>query len=229
MDCKRVGKVGFSFSKHVLRPDNQTIQTLKKFSTPNISDGLNKFCSLHYQIKPISQNTYLVGPAFTVRLRPGDNLMAHKAIDLAQSGDVIVIDAGGCSTNAVWGELMTLAAMCKGVAGLVIDGAIRDVEENRRLNFPIFTRYIVPTSGDKDGPGEINIPISCGGVPVCPGDIIVGDDNGVIVIPLDIVKEVIANIEKKISYEEKRKEEIRAGIVISQSIDKILKEKGVLD
>lgn len=228
MSDMRVGKLGFSFRTNIFRIDRDVYEKLSLYSTPNLSDAMNRFRTTDYRIKPINEHCKFIGPAITVRVRPGDNLMIHKAIDIAKAGDIIVIDTNNCSTNAVWGELMTRAALKKEIAGVVIEGAVRDVQENKELGLPVFSKYIVSSACDKDGPGEINEPISCAGVVVCPGDIIMGDQNGVVVIPPDLVEEVIANVKIKANYETKRIEDIQNGFFISADIDDILKRKNIL-
>lgn len=225
---KRYGKVGFSIRTEIYRVNKDVYMKLQEFSTPNLSDAMNRFRTMDYMIKPANEHCSFIGPAITVRVRPGDNLMIHKAIDVARAGDVLVIDAESCCTNAVWGELLTRAALKKGISGVVIDGATRDIKESRELGIPIFSKYVVPSACDKDGPGEINEPISCGGVAIIPGDIIVGDENGVVVIPPDLIDEVIENVKVKREYEMKRIKNINDGMVISNDIDSILEEKGII-
>jgi len=225
---ERIGKLGFSIRTNIFRIDKEIYSKLSLYSTPNLSDAMNRFKTMDYRIKPISKHCKFIGPAITVRVRPGNNLMIHKAIDIAKAGDIIVIDTSDCSTNAVWGELMTKAAIKKGISGVVIKGAIRDVEENKKIRLPIFSRYIVSSACDKGGHGEINEPISCGGIVVCLGDIIVGDENGVVAIPPDLIEEVIANAEIKINYEKKRIKDIDDGLIASLEIDEIFVKKNIL-
>jgi regulator of RNase E activity RraA len=224
----RTGKIGFSIKTEINRPRKDLYDWISGLSTPNISDAMNRFGAMDYNMKPINSNCRFIGPAITVRVRPGDNLMVHKAIDIAEPGDVIVIDTGSCSTNAIWGELVTRAALKKGIAAAVIEGAVRDIKEIEELGFPVFAKYIVPAGCDKDGPGEINEIICCGGVAVSPGDIVAGDENGVVVIPPHLVEDVIRNSKKKLEYEAKRIDDIEAGAVISSDIDDILRKKGVI-
>ena len=124
----------------------------------------------------------MVGTALTVKTRPADNLIVHKALDMAQPGDVIVIDAGGAGP-AVWGELASHSAQEKNLAGVVIDGAVRDVTEIRRMKFPVFAKMITPAAGEPKGFGEIGVPVKIGGTKVFPGDWVIGDDDGVIILP----------------------------------------------
>ncbi|MDI6707144.1 MAG: RraA family protein [Firmicutes bacterium] len=222
------GKHGFRIRYEIERPSKEALEQLSAYSTPNICDGMSRFGAMEHMIKPLSSKYKIVGPAITVKVRPGDNLMLHKAIDVAQSGDILVVDTSGCYTNAVLGELICMSALEKKLGGIVVDGAVRDVDELLELGFPVFAKAVIPTACDKDGPGEINYPISCGGIPVNPGDIIVGDVNGVAVVPQSDLAGLLPNIEKKLSYEARRKVEIKEGVIVSRDIDKILSEKGVL-
>ncbi len=222
MAGKVIGKIGFSYRFLTQRPSSDLLCAVKAFSTPNLSDAMMKFRTMNNGIKPIYETPPIAGPAITVRVRPGDNLMLHKSIDIAQKGDIIVVDTCGCLTQAVWGELMTRAAMKKGILGIVIDGAVRDIKENRMLQFPIYARAVVPGACDKDGPGEINETICCGNVPVCPGDIIVCDSNGVVVLPQDRIDEILRGAEKKTSYEIARILEIDKGSILSRDIDAVI-------
>ena len=222
------GKIGFSIKTKINRPNKSLYELISSLSTPNLSDAMNRFGAMDFNVKPISSICKFIGPAITVRVRPGDNLMIHKAIDIAETGDVIIISTGDCSTNAVWGELTTRAALKKGIAAVVVDGAVRDIKEIEELGFPVYAKYIIPAGCDKDGPGEINEIITCGGVAVSPGDIVVGDENGVVVIPPYLAEDVIQNSKKKLEYEAKRIGDIKAGVVISSDIDDILRKKGVI-
>ncbi|MER2295276.1 MAG: hypothetical protein ABS913_08145 [Desemzia incerta] len=225
----KMGKFGFRIGNDFERPNTEIFDKLKSFGTPPISDGLNKFNTLDSQIKPVAPGIRIAGPALTVKLRPADNLMLHKAIDLAKEGDIIIVDTGGTTNYSILGDLMSSAAFKKKVGGIVIDGAIRDIDELIENNYPVFAKAITPAVGDKEGPGEINYPISCGGVVVMPGDYIVGDANGVVVIPPEQVDEIIAGTEKKLAYEEKRKVDIENGIITKPDIDEKLRSLGVVE
>jgi len=222
------GKLGFRIKNDINRGDRQLFELMKEFGTPALSDGLNKFNTLDPEIKPINNGLKIAGPAFTVKLRPADNLMLHKAIDLAQEGDIIIVDTCGTKNYSIMGDLMASAAFKKRIGGFVIDGAIRDIEELRKSEFSIFTKYVTPAVGDKEGPGEINFPISCGGVVVMPGDYVVGDDNGVVVISPEHVEEIIDETKRKLAYEEKRREDIEAGVITKPDIDQKLKDLGII-
>jgi len=154
---------------------------LEKVSTPNISDGFHRQPCLD-GIRPVTPGARCAGPAFTVRAAPGDWAKPVEAIDQAPPGSVLVIDAGG-SPPALWGELATHSCIQRKIAGVVIDGAIRDTPEIRRLGFPAFARWIVSHAGEPKGFGEIGVPVRVGGQRVHPGDWVVGDDDGVMVLP----------------------------------------------
>ena len=157
-------------------------EALTKLSTANISDAGHRAESIT-GLYPIYQNIKLIGNAVTVRTFPGDWAKPVEAIDIAKEGDVIVIDAGGVGP-AIWGELATHSALQKKISGVVIYGAIRDIAEIRKLNFPVFTKMVMPNAGEPKGFGEINIPIQISGIQINPGDWIVGDDDGLMAIPL---------------------------------------------
>jgi 3-hexulose-6-phosphate synthase/6-phospho-3-hexuloisomerase len=196
-------------------------------STPNISDAMHRSGEIP-GLFPIQSNTKLVGPAFTVRTYPGDWAKPVEAIEFAKEGDVIVIDAGG-AMPAVWGELASESCLQKKIAGVVIDGAIRDVDAIRALGFPAFTRYIIPTAGEPKGFGEMQITIKISGVEISPGDWIVGDDSGLIRI-LKAKSVEIANRAMDVLEKENRiRKEIRQRSTLSQVTELIKWEKQVID
>ena len=224
-----MSNIGFRIVINIKRSPQEIIEKFKKCSTSSIADGMNRFFCVAPEIKMINQKSGLkmVGSALTVRTRPIDNLMVHKALDIAQPGDVIIIDAGGNMNSAVFGEIMVKMADKKGVAGYIIDGCVRDSSTIKKMDFPVFARGVTPKGPYKDGPGEINLPISCGGVVVNPGDIIVGDEDGVVVIPPSEAENLLEKALAKEKREEKIMEDIKKGNPRDRSwIDKRLKEKG---
>jgi regulator of RNase E activity RraA len=168
----------------------------------------------------------LAGPALTVRTRPGDNLMVHKALNMAAPGDVIVVDAGGDLTNAIIGELMIAYAKVRGVAGFVIDGAVRDLGAIAADVFPVFAAGITHRGPYKDGPGEVNGPNSLGGMVVHPGDLIVGDPDGVVSVPLDQLDEVFGKASVKHKAETAQLAAIAAGTNDRTWVDRELAARG---
>jgi RraA family protein len=168
----------------------------------------------------------LAGPAFTVKTAAGDNLLVHKALDMAKKGDVIVVDAGGFLDNAIIGELMMSRARQRGVAGIVIWGAIRDSAEIGAGTYPVFAAGVTHRGPYKNGPGEINVPVMMGGAPVNPGDIIVGDADGLVAVPQDQAERILKSAQGILAMETAMMKEIEAGTVERGWVDKSLKEKG---
>ena len=195
----------------------------KKLSSSLISDATESFGVMDYHIKPIAPKMKVIGTAMTVALRPGDNLFLHKAIYLSGKGYVLVVDGKGYSCGAAWGEMMTRAALAIGVEGLVLDGVIRDIAELRELGFPVFAKGSVPSGLNRIGPGEINSDISCGGISVHPGDLIFGDDDGVVVVSINKIAEVLDQAETKAVQEEIRIQEITQGKLEPEWIKEKLK------
>jgi len=196
---------------------------LYKVSTANISDALHRGRSLE-EIHPIVEGVKLVGPAVTVRTYPGDWSKPVEAIDVATEGDVIVIDAGGVPP-AVWGELATYSAIGKKLAGVVVWGAVRDIAEIKKTKFPVFSRIVVPQAGEPIGFGEINVPITVSGMKIFPGDWIVGDDDGVVVIPKEKLVEITNRSMDVLEKENRIRKEIQEGSTLSKVQDLLRWEK----
>lgn len=208
------------------RPSKQLVQQYKDVVTPHISDNMSRMDGFSALLRPYHKEGRLVGPAITVRTRPGDNLMVHKAIDLSEPGDVIVVDAGGDLTNSIIGEIMVRLAMKKGIAGFIIDGAIRDTAAIQGGTFPVYARGVTHRGPYKDGPGEINTPVSVGGMVVSPGDIIVGDEDGVMAVPLQEAERILALVKAQQAKEAAIFQTIEDGTVDRTWVDELLKSKG---
>jgi RraA family protein len=220
-------KIGFRIVEHIKRPSKNLIEKLRQFSAPELCDGSIVYNAMDYHIKPLVTRKKICGPAVTVKLSLGDSLMVTKAIDLAKAGDVIVIDGRGSCNNALWGDARSLSCKIKGIEGVVMDGAFRDLEENEKIGFPIYARAVTCGSSSKNTNGEINVPISCAGVTVNPGDIIVGDVNGVCVIPIEFAEQIIENAQKKIDKMTSIKREIlEQGKVLPEDYAEQLKKMG---
>ncbi|MBC2699413.1 MAG: bifunctional hexulose-6-phosphate synthase/ribonuclease regulator [ANME-2 cluster archaeon] len=196
----------------------ETRQLLTRVSTPNISDAMHRKGAMH-GLFSLNPGHKMVGPAVTVQTFEGDWAKTVEAIDTAQPGDVIVIYNGGSDQVAPWGELATLSCINKGVSGVVIDGAVRDIDDIRKLEFPVYARAVVPNAGEPKGFGEINAEISCAGQTVRPGDYIVGDDNGIVVVP----KERAYEIARRSVEVEKNESRIRDEITRGSTLSKILR------
>lgn len=203
--------------------DEEIFELFLQVSTPNISDAMHRKGVMR-GIKPLFEDIKLVGRAVTVQTFEGDWAKPVEATDVAKEGDVIVVYAGSKDV-APWGELASWSCKQKGIAGFVIDGAVRDVDEIRRIRFPVFARCIVPNAGEPKGFGEINAEITCGGAEVKPGDWIIGDDNGVVVVPKERAYEIARRAKEVWKAEERVREEIKRGKTLSQVLDLYLWEK----
>jgi RraA family protein len=197
------------------------------FSSADISDQLNRLYGVESTIHQIAgPNSPLIGPACTVKVFPGDNLMVHKALDVAKSGDVIVVDAGGSIKNAVLGDIVSTKANHRGIAGFVVDGYVRDAEGIRALGLPVYARGENMIGPLHRGPGEINFPVCCGGIVVLPGDIIVADSGGVVVVPRDHVavvhERLVAQRQRQAAY----LANVKRGVFSNAWVDQLLADGG---
>lgn len=181
------------------------------FMTTAVSDALRGTSTMDPEIKSIVPGKKLAGPAFTVKCYPGSIITVHKALVEAQPGDVLVIDGCGSKEGALMGELMALQCKCSGFAGVVIDGCCRDTEGLQDLQFPFFARYRTPMVGTNRRLGTLQCDITCGGVVVHPGDWIMGDDDGVVVIPAERLEEIVEKAEATEAEEREITERLRAG------------------
>lgn len=202
-----MANIGCKIIKTIQRPDAKLVQLFKGMAVANIDDCMNRTAAVYGTIRPVNKSP-LLGTAFTVKVPEGDNLMFHAAMDLAQPGDVIVIDAGGDTSRAIFGELMISYCQKRGLAGVIIDGAIRDFDEIAEMDFPVYAKGATPNGPYKNGPGEINTVISFGGKIVRPGDIIVGDGDGIIIIKPEEAEEIAAATRKVMETEHTIKKNI---------------------
>jgi len=204
----------------------EVFRLISGFDTANLCDGMKTPNIMNSGIKPVSSEWKIAGQALTVRLPAGDSLMTFLALELAQEGDVLVIDAGGLADNAVWGDMKSLAAKCRRISGIVLDGAVRDPAGIRNAGVPVFARYVTCRASSKNTPGEINTTIHCGGAAVHPGDVVVGDEGGVVVIPLRELEDVLARTKEKVDSDEQARERIQRGDVMPENIRRQLKAFG---
>lgn len=194
------------------RPSEELVAEFKGIPTPILSDVTTKYeNTMSSAIEPIAGNISMAGTAFTVKTYPGDNLMAHKALTMAEAGDVLVIDANEYTEAGLVGELFSTSCQHHGLHGTVIDGAARDVEEIDELGFPVFARGTSPKGSYKAHPGSINVPIACGGLVVEPGDIIVGDGEGVVAVKPHHAEAVLKDAQAKLDDEDATLERIQNG------------------
>ncbi len=221
-------KLGFRVLASPPRLDPALVERFRGLASSNLADAMGRF---NFMDAGIRQRTGLplCGLAVTVNARPADNLMIHKALAVAAPGDIVVVNTCGNTTSAVFGELMCTTAAAKGIGGIIIDGAIRDVPAIAALGMSAYSRTVCPGGCDKDGPGEINVPISCGGTVVMPGDIVVGDEDGVAVVPREHAEEVLGLVTALQVREQKRIAEIHGGLLFRPDVDELLRKKGVIE
>lgn len=218
--------IGFKIHPRTRTVDAVTVEKFKAIAVANISDSMSRMVHAGPRLRPMHGGGVLCGVALTVRTRPGDNLMVHAALNRAKPGDVLVIDAGGDLTNALMGELMLGHAQQIGVAGVVLNGAVRDLGWIRANTLPVFAAGVTHRGPYKDGPGEMNVPVALDGMVIAPGDLVVGDDDGVVCVPFDQVEAVYAAAAAKQQGEAKTMAAIRAGTVDRSWVERALEKAG---
>jgi len=215
-------------------PDPEVLRgfrDLLKIYSPScvIADAQERAGVMHSYIRPLIPELRFAGPAMTIRLEPGNQVDCLVALPVAKAGDVIVVDAAGETETSIWGGLMSGLCKMQGVAGAVIDGGMRDTDETRDLQFPIFSKSIVPRSthtpySGRMEPIEVNVTIQCAGVVVSPGDIVIGDEIGVVVVALDDAAQVLEKARALADQEERARRKIHEG----KTLDELLAEFGRL-
>lgn len=218
--------VGFRILQRHRQVSEKYIQAFAEIPVANVSDCMTRLTAGGPRLRPMHKGGRLGGPALTVKARPGDNLMIHKALDLAQPGDVIVVDAGGDLTNSLFGELMVSYAIQRKLGGVVLNGAIRDVDFIGAGTFPVYAAGVTHRGPYKDGPGEINVPIAIDGMVIHPGDLVLGDGDGLLCVPFDDLEAVLAASREKVALEHKTLANIRAGTHDTSWVDARLKALG---
>ncbi len=200
---------------------------LLRLGSGPVSDALGKSFAMDHEMRPRSANPRMAGPAFTVQVHTADILMVSKALSECPAGSVLVIDGHGERNTALWGGLTTMLALRKGLAGIVVEGAIRDLADIRPSKLPVFARAVVPNAGGAEYVGHLQVPVSCGGVVVNPGDWLVGDDDGVVVIPLARLEAAVDTATRIVAAEKRIAKAIRAGQDLGQllRIDEVLERK----
>src|SRR5262245_2958649 len=201
----------------------------EKFRTlpvANVSDSMFRASAGGARLRPYHAGGAMAGPALTVRTAPGDNLMVHMALNLAVKGDVIVVDAGGELTNSIIGERMLAYCQAKNFAGIIINGAVRDVGYIRAHDFPVYASGVTHRGPYKNGPGEINVPVSLDGMVIAPGDLVVGDDDGLLCVPYDDVEAVYQLAREKHEMETRTFKDIGKGDNNRAQYEKQLRQLG---
>jgi 4-hydroxy-4-methyl-2-oxoglutarate aldolase len=195
----------------IKRPGTELIKTFSEQASATVHEAMGMRGAMHSSIRPVYSGIRLCGSAITVKSQAGDNLMLQKALYMAKPGDVLVADMGQFTEGGSWGEIMTTQAKVGGVAGFVTNGSVRDTLQIKEMGFPVFSKAISIKGTVKETLGLVNHPISCAGVVVNPGDIILGDDDGVVVIPLQEAEEILQKSKERVAKEIKLMERIKAG------------------
>jgi len=209
-------------------PDHDVMMQFKNIPASNTADCMGRSCAMNPRIHLVSspKDQMMVGPAFTVKCRAGDNLALHAALNLCNEGDVLVVSNEEDNTRALMGEvMMAYLYLQKKVAGIVLDGPIRDIDEIGKWDFPVYATGTTPGGPYKEGPGEVNVPIACGGISVEPGDIILADPDGVIVIPRNDAATILEDAKKFQAADEGKLEKTRQGTINRSWVDKALADK----
>ena len=218
--------IGCVINQDIPRPEKQLVEQFKDIQVANLGDCMSRTAAFSQTIRPMNK-VKLLGTAFTVKVPQGDNLMLHKAMDLAQPGDILVIDAGGMTDRAIFGEIMVSYCISRGIAGMIVDGSIRDSELLAEMELPVYAKGISPNGPYKNGPGEIGTIISVGGQVVRPGDIIIGDADGIIAIDPAVAEELLEQVKKIVEKEDEILETIKKSGTYERSwMDEKLKEIG---
>ena len=207
------------------RPAEDVVKALCEFATTMLSDAMEKCQTMHSEIKPVYPIERVAGPAVTARSMVADYLTPVAAIDYAEPGDVIVIDVKGYKDAAIWGDLAAKSCKLRGIAAVVIDGAVRDSRGIQKLQVPHFSRAVTPNSGDCSVLGDINVPIQCGGVVVNPGDIVVGDADGVVVVPQAKATQILEKVKKQAEAEKNLEQlMVNEGLTCFQALKRVVGE-----
>ncbi len=219
--------IGFRILERTRKVDARLAAAYRELPVANVSDSMNRMFAGGARLRPMHDGAPMAGPAFTVKTRPGDNLMVHKALNIAEPGDIVVVDAGGDLTNAIIGEIMVAFAASRGIAGIVINGAIRDAGTLRSGSFPVYAAGVTHRGPYKDGPGEINVPIAIDGMVIEPGDLIVADEDGFLSIPFDAAQDILDATGRKHQAELKDLAAIAGGTYDRSWVDARLRALGL--
>ena len=208
--------IGFRAFLEIERPDPQLVEAYRQIPSSNIGDCVKRMNCMFGGIRSYNRRS-IVGPAFTVKVPAGDNLVAQMALDYAQPGDMIVIDGAGYADRALVGGMMLAYAEERGLAGFVVNGAVRDLDDIEASPLPVFALAATPLGPYREGPGEINVPVVCGGQVVMPGDILVGDSDGIVVIPRRDAADLLSAVRKNLSMEQDEMRRMKEGTYEQES------------
>ncbi|MGJ3524221.1 RraA family protein [Nitratidesulfovibrio sp. D1] len=216
---------GYRVKNTIVRPDATLVEAFRSIPVSNIGDAMNRMACMHARIRPMNRAP-LLGTALTVRVRVGDNLLFNKAMDMARPGDVLVVNAHDEPFYSIVGGQMTTWMKRRGLAGLVVDGCIRDAEEIEAMDFPVYATGISPNGPVKEGGGEVNFPVACGGLVVNPGDIVAGDRDGVVVVSPADAPAVLEKAHALMKKEARVMAAIADGTWDRTWVDEMLRAKG---
>ena len=213
------------------RPGEDIVKQFRQLGAATVHEASGRKGAVDFAIKPIAKGVRLCGPAFTVQCHPGDNLMLHKALERAQPGDVLVTTVGGCYEGGYWGGLMGTSGQARRLGGLAIDGCVRDSAELIQMGFPIFCRGFAMRGTVKNVLGLINHPTIFGGVLVHPGDLILGDDDGLVVVERGECERVLAKARQRVEAERKKAEQLQSGVtsVELNKLGKVFETLGLVE
>lgn len=220
---------GFRYRRPIQRPAPELLHRFSAFCAADVSDMMNRLYTMNPSIKPLTpRELRLLGPACTVKVFPGDNLMVHKSLDIAQPGDILVIDASSSMMTAVIGDLISTKARHRGIAGVVVDGLVRDLDGILALgDLPVFARGTTPLGPLHRGPGEVNYPVSVGGIVVNPGDVIIGDADGVVVVPQESAEDLVERLDARTAAMAEYQSAVARGEFSNAWVDKTLSNSGL--
>ena len=197
--------------RKIQRPDAETIKVLGNAGVATVHEAQGRTGLLRPYMRPIYPAARVFGPAVTISSQPGDNLMIHAAIEVCQPGDVLVVTTTSESTDGMFGELLGVSCQAHGIAGLIIDAGVRDTAELTAMNFPVFAKAVSSQGTVKNTAGDVNIPVVCAGALISPGDVIVADADGVVVVPREQAEPVAQASQQRIAKEEKTRQRLRSG------------------
>jgi len=217
--------------KKIQKPARELIEEFREISVATVYEASGRRGAIDFRIKPVEKGFKLCGTALTVQCAPGDNLMLHKALEVAEEGDVIVASVGGATEYGYWGELMAVSAQARGVEGLAIDGCVRDSRDIIDMGFPVFSRGLCIRGTKKETLGLINYPINFGGVVVSPGDIVIGDDDGLVIVNKKEAEEVLENSKKRVEAEIEKARILSQGVtsVEYNKLDRVFEKLGLVE